>query len=198
MSALPARSPALHRRGLLRLPRSPAHLVSAVRRLDRHLLLAVLLRGLTWGIEFKGGADFKAPTTVTATSVEEMRVALESSGVPDWTKRSSAPSETPRSACRPGLSIPPLRCPKCGRPSPPKSEFPPIRWPTASSARPGAGRSRRALIALAVFLALVGIVIWAYFRNGTMSAAALIALGHDLILTIGIYALVGFTVTPPR
>ena len=29
-----------------------------------------------------------------------------------------------------------------------------------------------------------------------MSAAALIALGHDLILTIGIYALVGFTVTP--
>jgi preprotein translocase subunit SecF len=29
-----------------------------------------------------------------------------------------------------------------------------------------------------------------------MSAAALIALGHDLILTVGIYALVGFTVTP--
>jgi preprotein translocase subunit SecF len=39
-------------------------------------------------------------------------------------------------------------------------------------------------------------VIWAYFRNGKMSAAALIALVHDLILTIGIYALVGFTVTP--
>ena len=56
--------------------------------------------------------------------------------------------------------------------------------------------TERALIALAVFLALVGIVIWAYFRNGTMSAAALIALVHDLILTIGIYALVGFTVTP--
>ena len=46
-------------------------------------LLAVLVRGLTWGIEFKGGADFKAPTTVTATSVEDMRAALESSGVPD-------------------------------------------------------------------------------------------------------------------
>ena len=29
-----------------------------------------------------------------------------------------------------------------------------------------------------------------------MSAAALIALAHDLVLTIGIYALVGFTVTP--
>ncbi|HWH99175.1 MAG TPA: protein translocase subunit SecF, partial [Propionibacteriaceae bacterium] len=56
--------------------------------------------------------------------------------------------------------------------------------------------TERALIALAVFVALVGIVIWAYFRNGTMSAAALVALGHDLILTVGIYALVGFTVTP--
>ena len=29
-----------------------------------------------------------------------------------------------------------------------------------------------------------------------MSAAALVALGHDLVLTVGIYALVGFTVTP--
>ena len=29
-----------------------------------------------------------------------------------------------------------------------------------------------------------------------MSAAALVALAHDLVLTIGIYALVGFTVTP--
>ena len=47
-----------------------------------------------------------------------------------------------------------------------------------------------------MFLALVGLVIWAYFRDGKMSAAALIALGHDLVLTIGIYALVGFTVTP--
>jgi preprotein translocase subunit SecF len=38
--------------------------------------------------------------------------------------------------------------------------------------------------------------MWAYFRNGAMSAAALVALGHDLVLTVGIYALVGFTVTP--
>jgi len=56
--------------------------------------------------------------------------------------------------------------------------------------------TERALIALAVFLTLVAIVIWAYFRDAKMSAAALIALVHDLMLTIGIYALVGFTVTP--
>ena len=56
--------------------------------------------------------------------------------------------------------------------------------------------TERALIALAVFLALVGLVIWVYFRDAKMSVAALIALAHDLVLTIGIYALVGFTVTP--
>ena len=56
--------------------------------------------------------------------------------------------------------------------------------------------TERALIALAVFLALVALVIGIYFRDGKMSAAALLALVHDLILTIGIYALVGFTVTP--
>ncbi len=47
-----------------------------------------------------------------------------------------------------------------------------------------------------MFLALVGLVIWVYFRDAKMSLAALIALAHDLVLTVGIYALVGFTVTP--
>ena len=56
--------------------------------------------------------------------------------------------------------------------------------------------TERALIALGVFLLLVTLVIWAYFRNWKMSIAALVALLHDLVLTVGIYALVGFTVTP--
>ena len=47
-----------------------------------------------------------------------------------------------------------------------------------------------------VFLVLVAALIWAYFRDWKMSIAALVALAHDLLLTVGIYALVGFTVTP--
>ncbi|HQD97694.1 MAG TPA: protein translocase subunit SecF, partial [Propionicimonas sp.] len=54
----------------------------------------------------------------------------------------------------------------------------------------------QALIALAVFLALVMLLIWAYFRDFKMSIAAIAALLHDLIVTVGVYALVGFTVTP--
>ena len=51
-------------------------------------------------------------------------------------------------------------------------------------------------VALAAFLVLVMLMIWAYFREFKMSVAAIVALIHDLILTVGIYALIGFTVTP--
>jgi preprotein translocase subunit SecF len=160
-------------------------------------LLAVLLRGFTWGIEFKGGADFKAPTTVTATSVEEMRVALESSGVPDLDEAiiSTIGDTQIRVQTRtldPTAEVPKVRAAIASEVGIPTDQ---VAY-SLIGASWGGQITERALIALAVFLALVGIVIWAYFRNGTMSAAALIALGHDLILTIGIYALVGFTVTP--
>jgi len=56
--------------------------------------------------------------------------------------------------------------------------------------------TQQAALALVVFLVLVGLLIWIYFRDVKMSLAALGALLHDLIITIGIYALVGFTVTP--
>ena len=51
-------------------------------------------------------------------------------------------------------------------------------------------------MSLLVFLVLVVLVIWAYFREIRMSIAAIVALLHDLLITVGIYALVGFTVTP--
>jgi preprotein translocase subunit SecF len=47
-----------------------------------------------------------------------------------------------------------------------------------------------------VFLVLVVLLIWGYFRQWKMSLAAIVALAHDLIITVGIYALSGFEVTP--
>jgi preprotein translocase subunit SecF len=54
----------------------------------------------------------------------------------------------------------------------------------------------RSLTGLGVFLVLVVLFIWAYFREWKMSIAALAALVHDVVITIGIYALSGFEVTP--
>ncbi|KRC35730.1 MULTISPECIES: protein translocase subunit SecF [Oerskovia] len=56
--------------------------------------------------------------------------------------------------------------------------------------------SQKAITGLIVFLALVGVVMTIYFRNWRMAAAALIALFHDLIITVGIYAAIGWEVTP--
>ncbi|MDN4481655.1 protein translocase subunit SecF [Demequina muriae] len=60
----------------------------------------------------------------------------------------------------------------------------------------GAEVGAKALQALVIFLLLVFTVITLYFRAWRMAAAAIIALLHDLLFTVGIYALVGFEVTP--
>ncbi len=56
--------------------------------------------------------------------------------------------------------------------------------------------AERALLGLSVFLVLVVLFIWAYFRQWKMSVAALVALAHDVLITVGVYALSGFEVTP--
>jgi len=60
----------------------------------------------------------------------------------------------------------------------------------------GASVSQKAITALIWFLVLVSLVLALYFRTWKMSVAALIALAHDLVITVGIYALAGFEVTP--
>jgi preprotein translocase subunit SecF len=59
----------------------------------------------------------------------------------------------------------------------------------------GAQVTQRALIALAVFLALVALVLAAFFE-WRMALAAIIATFHDILITVGVYALFGFEITP--
>ena len=54
----------------------------------------------------------------------------------------------------------------------------------------------RAILGLVVFLIVVMLFIWAYFREWKMSVAAIVALAHDVLITVGIYALSGFEVSP--
>lgn len=60
----------------------------------------------------------------------------------------------------------------------------------------GADVTEKALIGLMVFLVLVSLFMALYFRTIKMSLAALVALLHDMVLTLGIYALSGFEITP--
>ncbi len=160
-------------------------------------LIALLTRGLSFGIEFRGGADFRAPSQVNAQTVDNMKTALADSGVPglDDAIINTIGNDQVRVQTRsldPTAEVPKVRAAIGQQVGIPSDQ---VAYNLIGKSW-GGQITERALIALAVFLALVGLLIWAYFRNGKMSAAALIALGHDLILTVGIYALVGFTVTP--
>ena len=56
--------------------------------------------------------------------------------------------------------------------------------------------TRQSLWGLAIFLALTFIILALYFRTWKMSAAAIIGLVDVLVITVGIYALFGFEISP--
>ncbi|AGW41251.1 preprotein translocase subunit SecF [Leifsonia xyli subsp. cynodontis DSM 46306] len=60
----------------------------------------------------------------------------------------------------------------------------------------GADVTQQSIQGLVVFLLLAFIAMALYFRTWKMSASAIVSLFHDLIITAGIYALVGFEVSP--
>ncbi|SEE05532.1 protein translocase subunit SecF [Ruania alba] len=69
---------------------------------------------------------------------------------------------------------------------------------TSSFVGPNWGQdvTAKALQSLIIFLVLVSVVMALYFRRWTMAVGALVALLHDVIFTVGIYAAIGFEVTP--
>lgn len=60
----------------------------------------------------------------------------------------------------------------------------------------GADVTGKALRALVIFLVLVSLVLTVYFRDWRMALAGIVALLHDVVITAGVYAAVGWEVTP--
>jgi preprotein translocase subunit SecF len=56
--------------------------------------------------------------------------------------------------------------------------------------------THQAIVALITFLVLAVLLMALYFRTWKMSVAAIIALLHDLVIVAGVYAVLGFEVTP--
>lgn len=69
---------------------------------------------------------------------------------------------------------------------------------TTSFIGPAWGESvtRQSLWGLAIFLALTFLILAIYFRTWKMSAAAIIGLLDVLVITVGVYALAGFEISP--
>jgi len=159
-------------------------------------IAALLIRGLDLGIEFRGGSDFQVPTAVTATTVADYRDAVLATGVPslDSTVVTTIGDTKVRVQTR-SLSVSEQKTVRAAIAAKAGKSSDEVAYQIIGASW-GRQITQQAALALVVFLVLVGLLIWIYFRDAKMSLAALGALLHDLIITIGVYALVGFTVTP--
>lgn len=158
--------------------------------------LALGVRGLNWGIEFQGGSVFQAPIQVTGSTVGDVRQAVTSLGLAD-TNEVTVTTVGDNQVRVQTLALTAEEVTKVkgaiatvGGLQPEEVAY------SLIGASWGQQITTQALIALVVFLVLVMALIWLYFRDFKMSVSAIIALLHDLVITVGVYALVGFTVSP--
>ena len=158
--------------------------------------IGLLVRGLNLGIEFKGGVQFRAPARVATSTIDDVRKSVLSSGTPDMdaTEVVSLGSDAVQVQTR-ALNNDETTKVQEAIAKATGTKMSSVTYSKVGS-QWGEQITGKAIKALVVFLVLVMLQIWAYFRHWKMSIAALVALLHDLIVTIGIYALVGFTVSP--
>ncbi len=164
------------------------------------MMLAVgglYFQGLNYGIEFTGGAQYSVAVTASQDTADELRQAVAGTGIPD----ASSPIVTTSGSDAILVQTEPLTEAESAQvvsaivdvtgvdPQQGISQ-------TEIGASWGQEVAQRSLTGLAVFLVLVVLFIWAYFREWKMSAAAMVALVHDVVITIGIYSLSGFEVSP--
>jgi preprotein translocase subunit SecF len=170
------------------------------------LLLAasgLLVRGLNLGIEFEGGVQYQVTVPsdqVTEANVVKIRdaVAKEASDADISAAKSPVVNVSGTKNIR--IQTEPLTNNQSDKISKAIQESVGVGKDAISSdsigATWGAQVAHRALLGLTVFLVLVVLFIWAYFREWKMSVGAIVALAHDLLITVGVYALSGFEVTP--
>lgn len=157
------------------------------------ILIPLTKGGFNFGIEFRGGSEYKisgsklTSTILAEDAVHEVVPAIQvnTSIIGADTVRVQTPqlsdeqSEKVRLALAKAYEV---------KDSNVASSFIGPNW--------GADITNKALWGLLIFILLAAILMALYFRTLKMSAAAMLALAHDLILTAGLYGALGFEVTP--
>ncbi|MFN8083051.1 MAG: protein translocase subunit SecF [Dermatophilaceae bacterium] len=161
------------------------------------VLLALAVLGIAWhglrfGIEFRGGSEYRISNAVTTDYEAKAKSAVsgagvggivESSVVGDSVRVQSEAAGEKNEAVKTALA---------------KAFGVDASKVSASLIGPswGASVSAKALQGLIAFLVLVGLFMAVYFRTWKMALAGLVALAHDMVITVGVYALAGFEITP--
>lgn len=151
---------------------------------------ALLIRGLNLGVEFRGGAVYTVPSS--SCSVIDAREATAGvlGSTPTVTETGAGLLRVQTEALDQATSLQVIDAlsTTCGVSE--ESISVQLVGPTW-----GQEITSKAIQALLVFLVLVTIFLSIYFE-WRMAVAALVALAHDVVITVGIYALVGLQVTP--
>ncbi|WP_420608881.1 protein translocase subunit SecF [Candidatus Poriferisodalis sp.] len=178
-------------------------------------VVALLVRGLNLGIEFEGGSVWEIPVpeesqgaeaddastgsgsaSVDSVTTDDVASAAAEAGVPDARVQFVVVTGAPdifrvRGVLGPdadSAAVAGALADAVGV----DVESLSSRQVSPSFGDEVAGKARRALV---VFFVLIALYLWFRFE-WKMSVGALIAVGHDIVLTVGAYALFGFEVTP--
>ncbi len=162
-------------------------------------VLGLYFRGLNFGIEFVGGAQYTVSMPAgeaTQANADKLSSAVADTGIPA-AQQVIATTAGQTSILVQTEPLTPVESNTISTTIQQTVDVPKSAIST-DEIGPSWGKevAKRSLIGLVVFLILVVLLIWGYFRQWKMSLAAIVALAHDLIITIGIYALSGFEVTP--
>jgi preprotein translocase subunit SecF len=155
--------------------------------------IVLVVPGLNPGIEFKGGSQF----IVSNVDTDDQQLAID-------TVKSIAPDESPQVT---SLGTDSLRIQTAELENEEVEEVKDALMTafgvteddiSSSFIGPTWGKdiSNKAITGIVVFLVFVTIVMTIYFRNWRMAVAGLVALFHDLLITVGVYAAIGWEVTP--
>lgn len=154
---------------------------------------ALLVRGLTFGIEFSGGTEIDIVESGSVT-IEQVRKAFDAEGVDDAAVQSFSGDTKGfivRTDVQEAEKAQVIASGVAKRLKLASSQF------QVTTIGPGWGRNvtDRSLLALALSFGAILLYVSLRFEY-KMSVAALIALAHDILITLGIYALFGQEVTP--
>jgi len=163
-------------------------------------ILGLTVRGLNLGIEFQGGVEYKVAVgagNADQQTADVIRTAVENAGVPN--AANPVVNTSGNDAIR--VTTEPLNNTESDKVAADIADAAGVDVAKDVSSQligPSWGEqiAKRAIEGLVVFLVLVVLLIWAYFREWKMSVAGIVALIHDLVITVGVYALSGFEVTP--
>ena len=168
-------------------------------------IASIVIRGFNFGIEFEGGTQIQLPAHSTHGVITQAQAGQVFTDVTGHQPASAqtvgvgdAANVQLRSETLDEATVTKIKQALFDRLQPVASNGQPgiqAISDSAVSASWGQEISQKALLALAVFIVLVTVFLTIYFERW-MAVAALISLVHDIVVTAGIYSLVGFEVTP--